>query len=314
MTKQVDLSTEIAGVGLDSFCVNASGPICTTYQELEAISASESSAIMMKSCTVEPRDGNPEPRYCRLPFGALQSMGLPNLGYKKYIEFAEQLKSESSKPIIASLSGLCLDDNLVMVKDFQDSKADIIEVNFSCPNIVGKPQLAYDFEATERALDKICEINTKPIGIKLPPYFDLCHFDDIAKIILSYKVDFVSCINSVGNTLIIDPDKETPIIRPKGGFGGLSGQYIKPVGLSNVRAFYERFEGKVKIFGVGGVVNGSDVFEYALAGADAVQIGTTFEKEGPGCFSRIAQELQAFLAKKGYGSISEVIGKLKPFE
>lgn len=303
-------STKISDIEFPSYAVNASGPDCTTLEELEKIGASDCAAIMMKSCTIQPRDGNPEPRYQRLEFGAIQAMGLPNLGYKEYIKFASKLK-KYNKPIIASLSGMCMADNLQMVKEFQDSDADILEVNFSCPNIVGKPQLGYDFEQTDTVLGKICEINDKVIGVKLPPYFDFSHFDTVAEIMLRHNVQFVSCINSLGNTMIIDPETETTIIKPKGGYGGLSGEYVKPVGLSNVRAFYERFEGKIQIFGVGGIVTGTDAFEYLLAGADAVQIATTFEKQGTGCFTRINNELKEILDRKGYKSIEDAKGKLK---
>ncbi len=303
-------STKISDIEFPAYAVNASGPDCTTLEELEKIGSSDCAAIMMKSCTLEPRDGNPEPRYQRLEFGAIQAMGLPNLGYKEYIKFASELK-KFNKPIIASLSGMCMADNLQMVKEFQDSDADIIEVNFSCPNIVGKPQLGYDFEQTDAVLGKICEINDKVIGVKLPPYFDFSHFDTVAEIMLRHNVQFVSCINSLGNTMIIDPETESTIIRPKGGYGGLSGEYVKPVGLSNVRAFYERFEGKIQIFGVGGIVTGTDAFEYLLAGADAVQIATTFEKQGVECFTRIDNELKEILDRKGYKSIDDAKGKLK---
>ena len=112
--------TKIAGTELDSYVCNASGPLDSTLSELENISNSESSAVMMKSCTVEPREGNQGPRYTKLPFGSIQSMGLPNLGYKKYIEFASQLK-KYNKPIIASVAGLSVEDYEKMVSTFQKS-------------------------------------------------------------------------------------------------------------------------------------------------------------------------------------------------
>lgn len=54
-----------------------------------------------------------------------------------------------------------------------------------------------------------------------------------------------------------------------------------------------------------------DAFEFLLAGADAVQIATIFEKEGQGCFARINLELEEILQRKGYNSIEEAKGKLK---
>jgi dihydroorotate dehydrogenase (fumarate) len=61
----------------------------------------------------------------------------------------------------------------------------------------------------------------------------------MANILKKYPVDFITCINSVGNTLIIDPETESPLIAPKGGLGGLGGDYVKPVALANVRMFYK---------------------------------------------------------------------------
>ena len=303
-------STQVAGVKFDSYICNASGPLDASFEELQALGESKSSAIMMKSCTIEPREGNPEPRYVRLQYGAIQSMGLPNLGYKKYLEFVKDLK-KYSKPIIASVSGLSLDDYVVMVKEFQKSDVDLIEVNLSCPNIEGKPQVAYDFEQSEKILSAIKGLGKKPLGLKLPPYNDFSFQKQMSELILKYDIKFITCINSIGNTLVIDPEKESTIIKPKKGFGGLSGEYIKPVALANVRAFYELLDGKVSIFGVGGVNTGSDAFEFLLAGADAVQVGTVFEKEGSKCFERINMELEEILLKKGYDSIESVKGNLK---
>jgi dihydroorotate dehydrogenase (fumarate) len=201
-----------------------------------------------------------------------------------------------------------------MIKAFHESDADLIELNLSCPNIPGKPQLAYDFDETDKTLKTVCGLGDKPLGLKLPPYFDFVHFERMAEVILRYPVSFISCINSVGNTMVIDPELERPVIRPKNGFGGLSGQYLKPIGLANVRAFSQLLGGKVQVVGVGGVVSGLDAFEYLLAGADAIQVGTTYEKEGVDCFERIHQELADVMQRKGYASLDQVRGKLKSFD
>lgn len=309
MVSKVDIAANIGGVTLDGYVYNASGPLCTTLEELAQLAGSEVAAVMMKSCTVSPRDGNPEPRYQRLDFGAIQAMGLPNLGVNAYLEMVPDLK-KLGKPVVASISGLSLEDNIDMIKAFQKSDVDLIELNLSCPNIPGKPQLAYDFCDTDTTLKNVCELGDIPLGVKLPPYFDFAHFNTVAEVLIRYPVKYVSCINSVGNTLIIDPETERTIIRAKNGFGGLSGQYIKPIGLANVRAFSQIFEGRIQVIGVGGIETGTDAFEYLLAGADAVQVGTTYEKEGASCFARIHKELCELLDKKGYTSIDDVKGKL----
>src|SRR3989344_2613799 len=284
MNKTVDISTVIAGVKLETCVFNASGPGDVTLPELEKIARSKSSAIMMKSCSLGPREGNPEPRYINLEFGSINSMGLPNLGYKAYIKFAKILKRKFKKPIIASISGMSLSDNNIIFNAFNNSDVDLIEFNPGSPNTIGKPIVGYDFNQLSRLLEAVSKICKKPWGVKLSAFFDFVHFEQAAQIINKYPVDFATVINSIGNGLAIDPNSEKPLIKPKGGFGGIGGRYIKYTALANTRKFYELLGSKIQIIGVGGVYSGIDAFEFILAGASAVQIGTAFLQKGPRIF------------------------------
>lgn len=304
-----DISAKIAGVKLETCIFNASGPKDADLEELEIIAKSGSSAINMKSCTLEPREGNPEPRYYEFADGSINSMGLPNLGYKEYVRFSALLK-KWGKPIIASVSGLKLSDNVEMIKAFNDSDADLIELNLSCPNIQGKPQVCYDFEQAEEVIEKTTGICKKPLGMKLGPYLDFAHFEQMAEIIKKRKIAFITCVNSLGNALVIDPEKESVVIKPKGGFGGLGGKYVKYTALANVRKFYELLP-EIPIIGCGGIFKGSDAFEFILAGATAVQMATVFMQEGPSCFERIQRELMEYMENKGYQKLEDFRGKLK---
>lgn len=305
-----DLSVTIAGVRFPACIMNAAGALCVTREELEALGRSRAGAIVTKSMTVEPRQGNPEPRYYGFPGGSINSMGLPNLGYRAYAALIPELK-QFGKPVIASVAGLCEDDFITIATAINASAPDLIEVNLSCPNIPGKPQIGYDLEASERLLKRVRKVISVPMGVKLPPYFDPAHHEQTAKVIERVGVDFLSLINSVGNGLVVDPERETVVIKPKGGFGGLGGPLIKPVALANVRAFWKLFKGRLPIIGTGGVVSGGDIFEHLLCGATAVQIGTVLVDEGVGVFDRLQTELAAVLDKKGYASPAACIGKLK---
>ena len=309
--KMADISTEIAGVKFETCVFNAAGSADVTLKELEVIGKSKSSAITMKSCTLEPRKGNPEPRYADLEFGSINSMGLPNLGYKAYVKFSKIVKEKYTKPVVASISGMTLEDNIVIFKAFNDSPVDLIEFNPGSPNTIGKPIVGYDFQEMDRLLETVSKICKKPWGVKLPAYFDFVHYDQIAKVIKKYPVKFLTSVNSVGNGLVIDPNKEKTVIKPKGGFGGIGGRYIKYTALANVRKFYELLGRKIQIIGVGGVYTGVDAFEFILAGASAIQIGTAFLQKGPVIFAKAQKELLDFMEKKGYKNIEDVRGKLK---
>ncbi len=306
----MDVSTTIAGVKFPSCFMNASGALCVTREELLALGRSRAGAIVTKSMTVESRQGNPAPRYYGFPGGSINSMGLPNLGYRAYAELIPELK-KLGKPVIASVAGLCEDDFPTIAQVIDEARPDLIEVNLSCPNIPGKPQIGYDAEASERLMKRVRKVITVPMGVKLPPYFDPAHHKLMGDVIGRCGVDFLNLINSVGNGLVVDPETETVVIKPKGGFGGLGGTIIKPVALANVRAFWKHFEGRMPIIGTGGVMNGVDAFEHFLCGASAVQVGTALVEEGVEVFTRLEQELAACLEKKGYRSVEECRGKLK---
>jgi dihydroorotate dehydrogenase (fumarate) len=290
--------------------MNASGALCVTREELLALGRSQAGAIVTKSMTLEPRQGNPTPRYRQFPGGSINSMGLPNLGYRAYADLIPELK-RFGKPVIASVAGLCEDDFPTIAQVINDAGPDLIEVNLSCPNLPGKPQIGYDAEASERLMKRVRKIIAVPMGVKLPPYFDPVHHTLMGNVIQRCGVDFLNLINSVGNGLVIDPDSETPVIKPKGGFGGLGGAIIKPVALANVRAFWKHFDGRMPIIGTGGVARGTDALEHILCGASAVQVGTVLVEEGLGVFARLEKELADCLAKKGYTSVADCRGRLK---
>ncbi|MBW8064525.1 MAG: dihydroorotate oxidase [Nitrospira sp.] len=306
----MDFTTSIAGVRFPSCFMNAAGARCVTREELETLGRSQAGAIVTKSMTLEPRQGNPEPRYYAFTNGSINSMGLPNLGYRAYAALIPELR-RFGKPIVASVAGFGEEDFVTIATAINASKPDLIEVNLSCPNIPGEPQIGYDADVTERLLKRVRKVVTTPMGVKLPPYFDPAHQDKMAQILDRVGVEFLSVINSVGNGLVVDLEKESVVIKPKGGFGGLGGPLIKPMALANVRAFWKLFGGRVPIIGTGGIASGGDAFEHLLCGASAVQVGTAFVEEGTGVFERLESELAVVLGKKGYDSASACVGKLK---
>lgn len=307
----MNISTRIGNIYLDNCLYNASGPLCTTGKELDNIGRSRSGAILSKSCTLNRREGNAHPRYVDTPWGSINSMGLPNEGYLYYAQNAAGMEI-FEKPYMVSVSGMTLEENHTIISHFQSvSGVAALELNLSCPNIAGKPQTGYDFEQMRRVLDAVMGLQKIPIGVKLPPYFDVVHFHQVAELLNAYPLTFVTCINSIGNGLVLDVATESVVIKPKDGLGGIGGDYIKPTALANVRMMRLLLRPEISVIGCGGVKTGSDAFEHLLCGADAVQIGTQFAKEGTACFARIADELRQVMQQKGYTQLSDFKGKLK---
>lgn len=305
------LTTTFLGHQVSNPFLNAAGVLCRTPEDLLQLASSVSGSMITKSCTVEPREGNPEPRYAAAPYGSINSMGLPNLGFEFYKQFAVEHRG---KLLFISVSGMSMDENVKMAKDLLPVAKEtgcIMELNLSCPNVPGKPQVGYDFTTMREYLQRVSSVYDAPFGVKLPPYFDIAHFDQAAAIFNEIpQVAFLTCVNSLGNGLVIDVDTETVAIKPKDGFGGLGGRYILPTALANVNAFYRRCPTKL-VVGCGGVYSANEAFQHILAGASLVQVGTALHEEGPQIFQRVVDEFALLMRAKGYNTIDDFKGKLK---
>lgn len=309
----MQLTANIQDYHFNHIMLNAAGVMCQTTTELDTVlDAKYTCAVVTKSATPTFREGNPEPRYYEIPnhLGTINSMGLPNAGFDYYMSYVAE--KQTDKPIFFSVAGLSKQDNLDMLHQLQDSDFNgLIELNLSCPNVPGKPQTAYDFETTEQILSEVFAFFTKPLGVKLPPYFDIAHFDMIADILNKFPLAFVNTINSIGNGLVIDENTDTVVIKPKSGFGGIGGPLVKATALANVRALRQRLNDTIKIIGTGGVTTGRDVYEHILCGADLVEVGSQLAIEGIGVFERLEKELTVILTEKGYKTLEEARGKLQ---
>ena len=221
---------------------------------------------------------------------------------------------------------LSLADNLEMLGRVADAarahpgKIAALELNLACPNIPGKPTVALDFEQMADVIAAVVghkgfAAAEVPLGVKLAPYFDGPHYDAAASIINAHKgrIAFVVTMNTIGNCLFVDTETESAHIAPKGGFGGIGGGFTKHVALANVAQLRRRLDPSIDLVGVGGVATGEDAFQLILCGATAVQVATTHWLEGPACFDRVAAELRALMAAKGYAGLDEFRGKLKPW-
>jgi dihydroorotate dehydrogenase (fumarate) len=306
---------------------NASGPRSGTAAALSKVCESRAGGVLAKSATLVKQNGNPQPRTFHAPNGAasFNSEGLPNNGIDYYIakETIDEVlagDTTNTKPYMVSISGKTLADNLEMLKRIAASptvsQIQAVELNLACPNVIGKPIIAYDFDQMKDILTQVsAAIRGTPLrlGIKLPPYFDGKHFQQAADVLNQFEdsIGYVASINTLGNALVVDLHSEAPVISSNEGFAGLSGAAVKYTALANVRKLRVLLKEGIDVVGVGGVESGKDAFELILCGAAAVQVGTCHWTEGPKCFDRICSELEEIMAHKGYTSIADFKGKLK---
>nr|QBK87154.1 MAG: dihydroorotate dehydrogenase [Marseillevirus LCMAC201] len=305
--------TKIGRLELPHFLCNAAGVWDTTLSQCQQLeNTAFCGAIVTKSCTANPRMGNKYPKYhFANPQFSINSNGFENGGLDYYLDLIHV------NPVVFSIGGMSDEERISMLSTFANAKITIenagIELNMSCPNL-SHPGAAYDSKKLDETLRKIFEATGRislPFGLKLPPYYLPEQFSSISEVICNYdsQIDFITCINSVPNGIDFDVDNNCPKIAPNDGYGGIGGPALLPIGLANVRRFYQIFRNKkvdIAIIGCGGIGCGADVYKYMLAGATAVQVGTHLWKNGPKVFKEITDEFSHIMNRKGYTRLEEI--------
>ena len=258
-------------------------------------------AIVTKSIGVKPREGYTNPTVVELECGILNAMGLPNPGIDEYKEEIIELKKEKI-PLIGSIFGSNSKEFTILAKKMQEYGADALELNMSCPHAKGYGlEIGSDIDLVKQITLNVKNSVDIPIFVKLSS--NLSNLIEIAKQVEKSKADGIVAINTV-KAMKIDLDLKTPVLSNK--IGGYSGKAIKPIGIRCVYELYK--EVNIPIIGVGGITNGEDAIEYFLAGASAVQIGSSIYYRGIETFKRICKEIEKWMKNNRYNNISEIVG------
>ena len=301
-----DLKVKIGSVDFQNPIFVASGTYGYGTEVSELADITGLGAIVTKSITRYPREGNPPPRIVETPSGMLNSIGLANIGVETYIKEMIPLYEELKTPIIMNIAGSTEDEYCEILEMMESISTNIVgyEINISCPNVrVGGMEFGVDCDLTEQLTSRLRKLTDRLLIMKLSP-----NVTDIAAIGVAAEkggADALSAINTLVGMSINTTNRKSNIYY---GFGGLSGPAIKPVGLACVHKVYQAVD--IPLIGIGGIIYAVDVLEYVLAGAVAVEVGTANYRD-PNVGNSIILELDALLNKNDLGSIHELVGKVE---
>jgi len=259
-------------------------------------------AIVCKGTTLEPRDGNPQPRLVETASGLLNSIGLQNIGVKALIKEKAPIWAYWRVPVIVNIAGETVDDYTRLAKEL-DGVAGIsgIEVNISCPNVkAGGAEFGVNPESAARVTAAVKSATSLPILVKLTP--NTGDIVGVAAAVAEAGADAISLINTVKG-MAIDTTTRQPLLGNR--TGGLSGPAIKPIALSMVYEVAGAVE--LPIIGGGGITTGNDAIEFIMAGASAVQVGTA-SFANPRAPLDVLEGIERFMQKEGVKDIAELIG------
>ncbi len=225
-------------------------------------------AIVTKAITLEPRMGNPPPRIYETASGLINWVGLENPGVKAFCKDILPHLKEIPTRIIVNVAGFAVEEFGEIVGTI-GNKVDGFELNISCPNVKeGGAAFGQDPKIAARVVEQARRRTSLPLIAKLTANF--CDPLHIARACIDAGADGISLINTVYG-LAYDVDNKKPLI-----CGGLSGPAIKPFALYCVQRVRDV---GVPIIGIGGITSGMDAYEFMLAGASAVEVGSAILRD-----------------------------------
>ena len=280
----------------------AAGIMGSNASSMNWILKSGAGGVVSKSFSWNPHPGYVNPTTVAVDGGIINAIGLSNPGVKNFKEELAKIERENNV-VIASIYGATPDEFSTLVSEVQDL-VDMIELNISCPHAMDGygASIGQSCDLSHTIVSASKDASDVPIIAKLTP--NVTDITEIAKTCEDAGADCLSLINTLGPGMKINIDVAKPVLSNK--FGGMSGKAIKPIAIRNVYSVYDAVD--IPLIGVGGVYTFADVVEFIFAGARAVQIGTAIMDEGVDVFAKINQDLEKFMAEKGYSSIDEIVG------
>ena len=261
--------------------------------------------LELGTVTAEPQESNPSPNLFRLPDdrALVNRLGFPNDGATAVARrFRERVgRGGAGVPVGFSIGksravpmepiSAVVDDYLESFRSVRDV-ADFVVVNISSPNTknlraLAAPKLAHVLLSAIVA-DNAAAARPVPLLLKMSPDLAADGLAALLSVVEGVGLDGVVATNTTVSRAGLT---SRPSEIEAAGAGGLSGPPLRPRALEIVRASREVLGEKATIIGVGGIESGADAHAFLAAGADLVQLYTSFVYGGPGTPSRIAREL-----------------------
>lgn len=294
-------ATTIGSLNLKNPIMPASGTFDWFGMDPLGASVDRLGAFVSKSITLEPQPGNPPQRVAETPSGMLNAIGIPSVGLDVFLSEVLPKYEDIDTAVVVSVQAYSSEEAEVMAARLsEEPRVDAIEINLSCPNLEHGTIIAQSKELTVEMVSAARARTHLPLIAKLSP--NVTSIVEIARAAEYGGADALCLINTVRG-MAIDINTRRALLGHL--MGGLSGPAIKPIALSMVWECFEKIS--IPIIGAGGIASMDDVVEFLLAGARAVQVGTTTFRE-PRTMETVIEGLERYLKTEGMNSVRELVG------
>jgi len=321
MKTKADLSINFCGIKFDNpFCLSSS-PVSNHAEMCARAFDAGWGGIVYKTLGLEKsfKVVMPSPRLSVLNYMDKRFVGLQNAEQitdqpiKDNIrDIAWLKKNYPNKVLISSIMGYTDEDWIELAKMSEDAGADMLELNFSCPQMAHPSaghRTGQDFHAVATFTEVVKKATKLPVMAKMTP-----NITDMIPVALAAKdggADAISAINTIKAITDIDINNFTPLpnIHGHSSATGFSGPSVKPVALRFVSDLYNSKPLQLPISAVGGIETWIDALHFLLLGATNLQVTTGILRYGYRIVEDMIEGLGDYMIERNIISLDEIIGK-----
>jgi dihydroorotate dehydrogenase (fumarate) len=300
---KLDLSTNYGGLRLKNPIVIGASNLVTNIDNLFKLQEAGAAAIVYKSLfeeQVEMESFYGQIEETEKQDAVQDSLFTPIVPASQYLRRLKEARSKITIPLIGSLN--CVNDNswLEYALKMQDTGIDALELNFYHTGIDFKisPE---EVEAKHlRVLENVRAGITLPLFVKLSPFYS-----NILQLIS--RMDQCGVNGFILFNRLFQPDIDIEDEEHYYPYN-FSSESDNRLSLRYAGLLHKNVHGS--IISNTGIHQGKDVVKMLLAGADAVQVVSAIYKKGMQTVTHMLQEIEAWMNRKEYASLSEFHGKL----
>ncbi len=316
--ENIDISTEICGVKLENPFMLSSSIVGSTYEMCKNAFEDGWAGVCTKTISMMNIEES-SPRFSVLKDWDKSFMGFKNIEQlseytvEENMEMIKRLKNEyPTKVIIASIMGRDEEEWAYLTKEVTKAGADLVELNFSCPNMKYKEtgsDVGQNPDLVEKYTKIVKENTNIPVLAKMTP-----NITDMRVPAMAAKrggADGISAINTIKSITGVDIDSlvPEPQVNGKSSLGGYSGRAVKPIALRYIAEMVNSEELKDMYYsGMGGIYTWKDSVEFMLLGCSTIQITTAIMEYGSRIIDDLILGLKIFMKEKNYSKVSDFIG------
>ncbi len=275
--------------------------------------------VEVGTVTPEPQPGNPAKRMFRLQrdLALINRMGFNSVGLNRVVANLRAVSCPT--PLGVNLGKNAATPIEQATQDYLKGlvavypHTDYVAINVSSPNTESLRELQKD-RRLDRLLSALTERRTElsdrhkrfvPIALKIAPDlsdYELAHIADRA---VRHRLDAIIATNTTVQR------SETLRSRSASEGGGLSGRPLKPLATLTIGKLYRELKGELPIIGVGGIETAEDAWEKLVAGADLLQLYTSFVFRGPEVVNGILSGLATRVKSMHSTDIASAVRQLR---